>query len=74
MILTITTATTRPSPALEVDRHVEARRLLDRHLGRLPASGDAIDIVGNVVEQTDEIDAVAHHRPRFRDLAERAEV
>ena len=52
---------------------MEARRLLDRHLGRLPASGDAIDIAGNVAEQTHEIDAVAHHRPRFRDLAERAD-
>ena len=40
---------------LEVDRHVESARLLDRHLGRPCAPGDAIDIVGDVAEQADEV-------------------
>jgi hypothetical protein len=51
---------------LEVDRHVEVRRLLDRQIGRLGALGDAIDVVR--LQRHDHRKARAHDRGARRDL------
>src|SRR5262249_27695588 len=48
----------------------KARRLLDRHVGRLCAPCNLVDIVRDIVERPHEVEAVADQRTRFHVLAE----
>src|SRR5215831_10784215 len=50
------------SRRLEVYCHVKARRLLDRHVGRLCAARDLIHIARDVVEQPHEVESIADQR------------
>src|SRR5215207_6212468 len=62
--------------SLEVDHELEFRRLLNRHLGRISASENAIDIIGGPAPQIDRVGRIgrqqtsADHRSRSGEAGE----
>src|SRR5262249_10089375 len=55
---------------LQIDGHVKARRLLDRHVGRLGTPRKPLDITRDVIKQSHEVEAVADQRAGLHVLPE----